>query len=122
MKERFEELYQMLKRMRKDCPWNRSMEIKTFAKEIGDEAQEVVKAVEKGDIENIKEEIGDVLADTMFLAVLCEEAGHFDIKDSLQEVIDKIKRRKPHVFGDKSACNIEEAKALWKKAKEEEKR
>ncbi|MFH1409880.1 MAG: MazG nucleotide pyrophosphohydrolase domain-containing protein [Nanoarchaeota archaeon] len=117
----FQEILDISRHLRKECPFDKEQTLDSVRNEIVSEANEVVEAINEKDMQNLKEEIGDVIWDAVFLAVLAEEAGHFTIEDSLKAVRDKMIRRHPHIFGDAIAETPEEVRALWKKIKEQEK-
>ncbi len=107
---------------RKKCPWAKN---RTFAKhivELESEVQELREAIEKNDIENIREELGDVLWDALFIGMIAEEKGLFTIKDSIEEAHEKLRRRSPWVFGNETVSNEEEAIKRWNEIKVEEKK
>lgn len=119
MKERFEELFKILKLDREVSPWSQR---DTFAKrhsELVKEIEEIKQAIENKDDENLKEEIGDSLWDLMFLMVVAEEKELFTAKEVIEGAIEKIKRRKPWIFtGEK--INLEDEEKLWHEAKAKE--
>lgn len=81
------------------CPWDREQTLDSLKPFVLEEAYEVVDAIERGDLEELEGELGDMVFEAVFLAQLCAEAGHFSIADSVQHVVDKLIRRHPHVFG-----------------------
>jgi uncharacterized protein YabN with tetrapyrrole methylase and pyrophosphatase domain len=103
------------------CPWVRELTLDSQKSELESEVKEVVEAIEKKDYENLKEELGDVLWDALLLAVLAERQGLFKVKEVLAGLNEKIRRRKPWLDEGKEV-SLEEAKAHWSKAKEEEKK
>jgi len=80
------------------CPWDREQTLGSLAPFVLEEAHEVVDAIERGDLDTLRGEIGDLVFEGVFLAQLCAEDGRFDIAASLQHVADKLIRRHPHVF------------------------
>jgi MazG family protein len=80
------------------CPWDREQTLASLAPFVLEEAHEVVDAIERGDLEDLRGEIGDLVFEGVFLAQLCAEDGRFDIADSIRHVADKLVRRHPHVF------------------------
>lgn len=85
------------------CPWDREQTLSTLKPFVLEEAYEVVEAIDRHDIDELRGELGDLVFEAVFLAQLCAEAGHFTIGDAVQHVVDKLIRRHPHVFGTKRA-------------------
>ncbi|PIN69953.1 nucleotide pyrophosphohydrolase [Candidatus Woesearchaeota archaeon CG11_big_fil_rev_8_21_14_0_20_43_8] len=123
MKESFERLVKILEQLRGEggCPWDQEQTIESMKSCVLDEAREVAEAIENGDMENLKEEIGDLMFVLIFIAGIAKEKGHFDIKSSIDGIYDKMIRRHPHIFGDAKAKNAEEATRLFNEAKAKEK-
>jgi MazG family protein len=82
------------------CPWDREQTLASLAPFVLEEAHEVVDAIERGDLEDLRAEIGDLIFEGVFLAQLCAGDRRFDIADSVRHVADKLVRRHPHVFAD----------------------
>lgn len=106
---------------RKKCPWAKKREIAEHMLELEGEVQELKKAVEKNDVENMREELGDVLWDTLFIGIIAEEKGLFTIREAIEEAHAKLKRRSPWVFGNETVSDSAEAIKRWNKIKNEEK-
>lgn len=92
------------------CPWDVAQTFATIAPYTVEEAYEVADAIERGDLADLKGELGDLLFQVVFHARMAEEAGAFDFADVAQAIVDKMVRRHPHVFGGK-AGSWEEIKA-----------
>jgi len=120
MKE-FESLVSALKKSREKCPWSRDREIEEHIHELVKEAQEAFEATEKKDYENLKEELGDLLMDLVFISIIAEEKKLFSIKEIIEDVQKKLIRRKPWVFGNETVTTKEGAVARWNQIKEQEK-
>ncbi len=120
----FQKLCYLAKRLRaKDgCPWDREQTIASMLECVEEEAREVRVAIENGDHENLKEELGDVLFQIIMIAQIAKEHGYFEMDDVLDHIDKKIRSRHTWVFGDKSAATPEEAINLWKQNKRKEKR
>jgi len=105
------------------CPWDRAQTHESLCPYMKEEAQEVVDAVMQKDDDNLCEELGDVLLEVMLFARVAEEEGLFSIDDVIQGISEKMIRRHPHVFGDKSqeAPSWEEIKRLEKEQKKQRK-
>jgi len=80
------------------CPWDREQTLGSLRPFVLEETYEVLEAIDGGDADSLREELGDFLFEAVFLAQISEEAGHFSIADALQTVCDKLVRRHPHVF------------------------
>jgi MazG family protein len=104
------------------CPWDAAQTHKTLLKYLREESEEVARAVRKGDHDNLKEELGDVLLQVLFHAELAAEAGRFTITDVMTVLRDKLLRRHPHVFSPiKERLTPAEVHRRWKKIKAAEK-
>lgn len=80
------------------CPWDREQTLESLKPFVLEEAHEVIDAIERGDLDELRGEIGDLVFEGVFLAQLCADAGHFSIVDALNHVRAKLVRRHPHVF------------------------
>lgn len=102
--------------------WIKEQSASSLIKYVQEETGELIEAIEKNDIENWKEELGDVLVQILYQTSIAEKDQHFTFEDVLEEVNRKIRRRHPHVFDGVKATTPEEVDALWQKIKLEEKR
>ncbi len=102
------------------CPWDRVQDYDSLKITLRDEAQEVLDAVDKRDMENLKEELGDLMLQVIFYADLAAQDGLFTLDDVMTGLGRKLIRRHPHVFGDAKAETPEEALALWREVKRRE--
>jgi MazG family protein len=80
------------------CPWDREQTLESLAHFVLEETYEVLDAIDRKDRRGLREEIGDLLFEAVFLAQICAEAGEFSVADSLEAVVGKLIRRHPHVF------------------------
>lgn len=103
------------------CAWDRKQTLADFKTHFGNESREVLDALENDDMENLKEELGDVLWHVLFMSQIAKEGGAFTIDDVLEGVKDKIVRRHPHVFGGRRIDDPDEIVAEWKRIKKREK-
>jgi nucleoside triphosphate diphosphatase len=85
------------------CPWDQKQSFTTIAPYTVEEAYEVADAIERGDMDDLKDELGDLLLQVVYHARMAEEAGHFAFADAAEAICDKMIRRHPHVFGDGAA-------------------
>ena len=104
------------------CPWDKKQTHESLIKNLREESEELVAAIEKKDPENMKEELGDILLQVLLHAQIAKEEGLFTIEDVIQALYDKLHRRHPHVFGDIKAASPEEALAVWKEMKKKERK
>jgi ATP diphosphatase len=103
------------------CPWDLEQTFTTIAPYTLEEAYEVGDAIARGDLTDLKEELGDLLLQVVFHARMAEEQGAFDFGDVVQAITEKLVRRHPHVFGDERSHSAEAVKGLWERIKAEEK-
>lgn len=120
----FERLHEIVRILRspEGCPWDRAQTHQSIRKNFIEETYEAIEAIDNGDVDAMREELGDVLLQVMLHCQMEEEAGTFDIYDVLAELNDKLVFRHPHVFGGANAGSPEEALANWEAMKAEEKR
>ena len=119
----FDDLIGIIAELRSDhgCPWDKEQTFESLRKCLADEAQEVFEAVDNKDMENLCEELGDVLLQVVLYSQIAKEVGAFTIDDVIDGISEKMVRRHPHVFGDIEVNSPEEALALWKEIKLQEK-
>jgi ATP diphosphatase len=103
------------------CPWDLEQNFETIAPYTIEEAYEVAEAIARGDLEDLRDELGDLLLQVVFHARMAEEAGAFDFGDVVHSVTAKLMRRHPHVFGDAGALSVAAVNELWDRIKAEEK-
>ncbi|CAM5741845.1 Nucleoside triphosphate pyrophosphohydrolase OS=Streptomyces alboniger OX=132473 GN=CP975_14265 PE=4 SV=1 [Streptomyces alboniger] len=122
------DLVQVMDRIRAECPWSSQQTHKGLAKYGIEEAYELVEAIEEGDRDELREELGDVLLQVVFHARIAEEGraedgtDPFSIDDVAGGIVAKLIHRHPHVFGDETATTPEEVKEHWLRTKAIEKR
>jgi len=104
------------------CPWDLEQSFATIAPYTIEEAYEVVDAIERGDVGDLCDELGDLLLQVVFHARMAEEQRYFDFGDVVEAITRKLIRRHPHVFGDARGLPSAEVKVLWAQIKAEEKR
>lgn len=119
----FDDLIGIIAELRSDhgCPWDKEQTFESLKKCLADETQEVFEAVDNKDMENLCEELRDVLLQVVLYSQIAKEAGAFTIDDVIDGISEKMVRRHPHVFGDIEVNSPEEALALWKEIKLQEK-
>ncbi|MFD8974517.1 MULTISPECIES: nucleoside triphosphate pyrophosphohydrolase [Streptomyces] len=117
------DLVQVMDRIRRECPWSSQQTHKGLTKYGIEEAYELVEAIEEGDREELREELGDVLLQVVFHARIAEEDPEepFSVDDVAGTIVEKLILRHPHVFGDATAETPEEVRAQWLRVKAVEK-
>src|SRR5947209_12343512 len=103
------------------CPWDLEQDFATIAPYTIEEAYEVADAIGRGDLGDLKDELGDLLLQVVFHARMAEEQGAFAFGDVVQAITEKLIRRHPHVFGDKGGMSTGEVNIQWDQIKTEEK-
>lgn len=103
------------------CPWDLEQDFASIAPYTIEEAYEVADAIERGDLDDLKDELGDLLLQVVFHSRMAEEAGHFAFDDVAEAISGKMVRRHPHVFGDEGERSAGEVKTRWEEIKAEEK-
>ena len=103
------------------CPWDLGQSFSTIAPYTIEEAYEVADAIERGDIADLRDELGDLLLQVVFHARMAQEAGYFDFGGVVEAITTKLIRRHPHVFADARDLSPDEVKALWGQIKAREK-
>ena len=120
--DRLLEIMARLRDKQNGCPWDIEQTFKTIAPYTVEEAYEVADAIERGDMKDLKEELGDLLLQVVFHAQMAREESIFDFNEVVNALSDKLVFRHPHVFGDASATNAEEVLVVWNKQKDAEKK
>ena len=125
--ERLLEFLEVMRRLRAECSWKAEQTHRSLARYLLEETHETLEAIDTGDAEHLREELGDLLLQVYFHAVIAEETGEFTIDDVAGDVIAKMHRRNPHVFappgeerapaGDPASVN-----EMWEAMKAQEKR
>jgi len=120
----FNDLIYIIHRLRDEdgCEWDKVQTHETIRENAVEEAYELVEAINNRDLENMREETGDVLLQGAFHAVIAEDGAEYDVYDVMSELCAKLIYRHPHVFGTVKANNQEEALAAWEQAKMKEKK
>jgi len=111
----FQDLIEIMKYLRAPggCPWDMAQTHKSIRSNLIEETYEVVEAIDNEDSELLKEELGDLLLQVIFHSEMAEEENKFNIDDVVNDICQKLVIRHPHVFGDVSAENSEEALKSW---------
>lgn len=119
--ERLVEIMAALRTPGTGCPWDLEQDFASIAPYTIEEAYEVVDAIARGDLLELKDELGDLLLQVVFHARMAQERGVFEFGDVVEAITTKLIRRHPHVFGNARDLSPEEVKALWAQIKAQEK-
>lgn len=107
------------------CPWDRAQTLKTMSRYLLEEVSEAVDAIHEAEGRpeaTVREELGDVLMNVVLAARIAEDERAFDLGDVAQEITEKLIRRHPHVFGNRTVNGVDDVLKNWNEIKEEEKR
>lgn len=121
------ELVEVMARLRRECAWKAGQTHESLARYLLEETYETLEAIESGDDAHLREELGDLLLQILFHAVIAEESGRFDIDDVAADLVLKLRRRNPHVFDPASSevsagsTTAEAINEQWEQIKAEEK-
>lgn len=122
----FQELVEIMRTLRSEhgCAWDRQQTLKTLRPFVLQETYELLDALDRGDHDALKHELGDFLFEAVFLAQICEEEGRFSIADSIQSIAKKLIRRHPHIFDHdgKASLTPKEVKQQWEEIKARERK
>jgi MazG family protein len=116
----FEEFMAIVRRLRKECPWDREQTHESIAPLLIEEAYEVKESIEDGNDDELKKELGDILLHAVMHSVIAEERGAFSFDDVVVKISEKLIQRHPHVFGDRSVEGSEEVRQNWEQLKMKE--
>ncbi len=122
--DRFQKLVGIMRTLRSEqgCAWDRQQTLKTLRPFVLQETYELLDALDRGDHDALKHELGDFLFEAVFLAQICEEEGRFSIADSITSIADKLIRRHPHIFDaeGKASLTPKQVKQQWEEIKAKE--
>ena len=119
-----ERLLEVMRKLRgpDGCPWDQEQTLISLKSNLIQEAYEVIDAIDGGNASHLEEELGDLLLQIVFQSQISEENGHFEFSDVAEAIINKLKRRHPHVFGDTQVANSDEVLQNWDAIKKSEKK
>lgn len=120
----FDEIVSIIERLRAPggCPWDREQKLEDLRTYVVEEAYELTEAMTTRDMDNVREEAGDLLLQIVFIASIAKEDGFFEISDVVRTVCDKLIRRHPHVFGNVAVRGSGDVLRNWEQIKLEERR
>jgi len=113
----FKRLLIIMDELREQCPWDRKQTMESLRNLTIEETYELADAILDNNMQEIKEEIGDVMLHMVFYSKIASETGDFDIADSLNAVCEKLINRHPHIYGDVHVEDEEEVKRNWEQLK-----
>lgn len=116
----FARLLTIMDELREQCPWDRKQTFQSLRNLTIEETYELADAILEEDLDEIKEEVGDLLLHMVFYAKIADEKGAFDIADALHAICDKLVKRHPHIYGDVKAEDEEAVKKNWEQLKLQE--
>lgn len=121
--ENLERLLEVTRTLRSPdgCPWDREQTLDSIKGDLIEEAYELIDAIESGDLNEVREELGDLLQQVVFQSRICEEQGAFDFYDVARGIADKLVRRHPHVFAGLEVESADEVLKNWDAIKKKEK-
>ncbi|MEX1140368.1 MAG: nucleoside triphosphate pyrophosphohydrolase [Bacteroidota bacterium] len=115
--DQFAKFMGIVRRLRKECPWDREQTHQSIRHSLLEEAYEVLEAIDRKNLSDLKDELGDLLLHIALHSVMAQERKAFTMDDVLRSVSAKLVRRHPHVFGSISVRSSGEVKANWEKLK-----
>jgi MazG family protein len=117
---KFIEFVEIVKRLRKECPWDREQTNDSIKHATLEEAHEVIEAIDNNDPDELKKELGDLLLHVVFHSVIAEGDNKFTLEEVIESISEKLIRRHPHVFGDTLVKDAEHVKKNWETIKLQE--
>jgi len=115
--EELQNLVRIVRKLRKECPWDREQTHRSLRDSLIEETYEVAEALDRGNVEELQKELGDLLFHVLIHATIAEEAKEFTLREVVRSIRDKLIRRHPHVFGMKTVRDAQEVKQNWEKLK-----
>jgi XTP/dITP diphosphohydrolase len=119
--ESFLKLLKIMDELREQCPWDKKQTIESIRHLTIEETFELSDAILKGDLNDVKKELGDLLLHIVFYARIASETQTFTIKEVIDSLCDKLIYRHPHIYGDEKVQNEEDVKQNWEQLKQKEK-
>jgi len=113
----FERILKIMDELREQCPWDKKQTMETLRPLTIEETYELGDAILKGDMKNVKEELGDLLLHIVFYAKIGEEKGEFDVAGLINDLCDKLIYRHPHIYSDVKVNNEDDVKKNWEQLK-----
>src|SRR3989337_3762500 len=117
IENKFQEFVEIVKRLRKECPWDREQTNDSIKAATIEEAYEVVEAIDNKDYDELEKELGDLLLHVVFHSTIAEEEKNFKLDDVIDSIQEKLIRRHPHVFGNTEVAGADHVKKNWEAIK-----
>jgi len=115
--DKFERLWEIMKKLRSECPWDKEQTHDSIKAALLEEAYETVESIDLKNYEELKSELGDLLLHIVFHSAIAEENNLFSIDEVIDSINDKLIRRHPHVFGDVKVSGTKEILKNWEEIK-----
>lgn len=115
-------LIEVIRKLRAECPWDREQTVASNSRHVIEEAYEVADAIAANDNTDIAEELGDLLVQSIFVAVIAEDESRFDLARVARAAAEKLIRRHPHIYADVKAHTVDQVLSNWDKIKADEKK
>ena len=115
-------LIEVVRKLRAECPWDREQTVASTSRHLIEEAYETADAIASNQNSDIAEELGDLLVQLLFVAVIAEEESRFSLEKVAHDAAEKFIRRHPHIYGDVKADTVEQVLSNWDQIKADEKK
>jgi len=119
--DKFERLIEIMRRLRAECPWDCRQTHDSLRQYLLEEAHEALHALDAGDYDELRDELGDLMLQIVFHGAIAEEEGRFTAEDVVERINEKLVRRHPHVFADADADSPRQVEVRWERIKRAEK-
>lgn len=116
----FEKFVEIVRRLRKDCPWDREQTHTSIRHNLLEETYETIEAIEHNDLQELRKELGDLLLHVVLHSVIAEETNEFSLQEVIAKESEKLIHRHPHVFGEVEVLDAKEVKQNWERLKMQE--
>jgi MazG family protein len=113
----FLEFVEIVHKLRRECPWDKEQTHSSIRHSLIEETYEVVEAIDQGNLDDLKKELGDLLLHVVFHASIAEQANEFTLEDVIKTITEKLIRRHPHVFGEVEVSGSKQVISNWEKIK-----
>ncbi len=118
--EKFYNFVEIVRKLRRECPWDREQTHQSLRRCLLEETYEVLEAIDTNDIDELKKELGDLILQVVFHSIIAEENNIFNIEEVLDIEIKKLISRHPHIFADVKVSGSDEVKKNWESIKKKE--
>jgi tetrapyrrole methylase family protein/MazG family protein len=115
-------LLEVVRKLRAECPWDREQTVATTSRHLIEEAYETADAIAANHNTEIAEELGDLIVQAIFVAVIAEDEARFSLEQVAHDAAEKLIRRHPHIYGDVKADTVEQVLSNWDRIKADEKK